>query len=270
MSDYNLREYNAGDSPALISLWHQIFGDPEPLIAEFLQRLPHMGIGAVADYSGQAVGAAYALDCAVRYPDGSEVPCGYLYAVAVSPEHRHQGLGEELSRLAAKLSGQRGAKFICTLPAEASLYSWYEKILGVSCALYRKPYTVAAAARLTCERLIAAEYLMQREFLLSGKSHLRLSSAAMDFAELFYSAFGGGLYACGGGLCAAYSDGKTAIIKELLSPDGISAEDMAASLAAQLGCFEATFYLPAAEGEAYISAPIGALPADCVWNLSFD
>jgi predicted N-acetyltransferase YhbS len=270
MSEYTLREYKAEDSSALNNLWQQVFGDPEALVAQFLRRLPELGVGAVAVAEGKAVGAAYCLDGELCLSDGSVRPLGYLYAVAVSPEHRHQGLGARLSELAAELSTKRGAEFICTLPAEQSLYAWYQEIIGVSCALHRRAATVAAEAHLGCERLSAQEYLRRRELLLSGKNHLRLSPAAMEFAELFYSAFGGGLYGCGAGLCAAYSDGKTVLIKELLCPDGVSAQSMAASLAAQLGCGKAVFYLPAADGEAYIAAPEGCLPGDCIWNLSFD
>lgn len=270
MSDYILREYRPEDGPALLALWRQTFGDPEPLINAFLSSLPEIGLGAVAEYEGQAVGAAYSIDSLGLCSAGSFLRCGYIYAVAVSPLHRHKGLGAGLSQLAAALSRQRGAEFICTLPAEAGLYPWYEAILGLKVALYRRAYTVFPRALFPCEAIGAAEYLSRRETLLASAPHLRLSPALMAFAETFFRSFGGGLYSCPGGLCAAYIDGQRLVIRELIAASGYEPGDAAASLCAALGCESALYYLPAADGDAYISAEPGRIPAGCVWNFSFD
>ena len=270
MAEYILREYRRDDYPPLIGIWHEIFGDPEALISAFLHRLPAFGTGAVAELDGLPVGAAYAIDGIYISPAGGrERRCGYIYAVAVSPEHRHQGLGERLSQKAAELSRGRGSSLICTLPAEPSLYPWYKKILGLDCALYRRSFSVPASPLLPCRELEAEEYLLRREELLRDKAHLRPSLELMDFARLFYRSFGGGLYLCGGGLCAAYG-GRELAIKELVVPLGQSPGDTAASLAAFLGREKALFFLPSPDGEAYIAAPAGQLPPDLVWNLSFD
>lgn len=271
MTEYLLREYRPGDRAALSALWRQVFGDPEAVVAAFFDALPDMGIGAVAVCAGRPVGAAYVLD-ALSLVDaaGRQRRCGYLYAVAVDPEHRHQGLGAKLSREAAALSLARGTEFICTLPAEPSLYAWYEEILGLRCALHRKHFAVTARPAWPAEELCPADYLTRREALLAGTPHLRPEAAVMAFAGQFYTLFGGGLYACGGGLCAAYVDEGRALIRELIAPEGVAAADVAAGLCAALGCREGQYVLPSAEGEPYLSAPAGVLPPDCVWNLSFD
>ena len=269
MAEYVLREYREEDFPRLTELWQDTFGDPEELISAFLRRLPAFGAGAVADLEGQAVGAAYALEGLCSGLAGGELPCGYIYAVAVSPEHRHHGLGAALSRKAAELARLRGAQLICTLPAEESLYPWYEKILGVSCALRRRSFKVQAAPLLPCRKLEAEEYLYLREKLLAGRPHLRIGSELADFAGLFYRRFGGGLYLCGGGACAAYGD-RELVIRELIASEGGSPEAMASSLAACLDRDSAKYYLPSETGEAYISAPENSLPPDFIWNLSFD
>ena len=269
MSDYRLREFHPEDRAELAALWHKVFGDPEELILAFLQRLPSFGVGAVAELEGRAVGAAYALEGLCSGLAGGDVPCGYIYAVAVAPEHRHHGLGAALSQKAAELSKARGSRLICTLPAEESLYPWYEKILGVSCALRRRSFMAKAAPLLPCREVGAEEYLSRREALLEGRPHLRINSELMDFGELFYRSFGGGLYLCGGGVCAAYGD-EELVIRELITPEDLSPEAAAASLAAHLGRDSARYFLPYKEGEAYISAPKGSLPQDFIWNLSFD
>lgn len=271
MTAYCIREYRPGDRAALTALWRQVFGDPEEVVAAFFDALPRMGIGAVAEAEGRPVGAAYVLDAlAVVDAAGRERRCGYLYAVAVDPEHRHQGLGAKLSQEAASLSLSRGTTFICTLPAEPSLYAWYEEILGLGCALHRKRYTVIARPVWPAERLCPGDYLARREVLLAGVPHLRPAPAVMDFAGQFYALFGGGLYACGGGLCAVYVDDGRVLIRELIAPAGVAAADVAAALCAALGCQTGQYILPDNEGEPYLAAPAGALPPDCVWNLSFD
>lgn len=271
MTEYIIRQYRPGDRAALTALWRQVFGDPEAVVAAFFDALPQMGIGAVAEAEGRPVGAAYVLDAlAVVDAAGRERRCGYLYAVAVAPEHRHQGLGAALSQKAADISLSRGTEFICTLPAEASLYAWYEEILGLGCALHRKPYAVTARPVWPAERLCPEDYLARREVLMAGVPHLRPAPAVMDFAGQFYALFGGGLYACGGGLCAVYVDDGRALIRELIAPAGAAAADVAAALCAALGCREGQYMLPDSQGEPYLSAPAGVLPPDCIWNLSFD
>lgn len=271
MTENNIREYRPEDRAALTALWRQVFGDPEAVVAAFFDALPRMGIGAVAEAEGRPVGAAYVLDAMdVVDAAGRERRCGYLYAVAVAPEHRHQGLGAALSQKAASLSQAGGAELICTLPAERSLYDWYEETLGLGCALHRKQYAVTARPCQTAERLCPGDYLARREALLAGVPHLRPAPAVMDFAGQFYALFGGGLYACGGGLCATYVDDGRALIRELIAPAGVAAADVAAALCAALGCQAGQYMLPDSQGEPYLSAPAGVLPPDCVWNLSFD
>ena len=271
MTEIFIREYRPEDRAALAALWRQVFGDPEDVIAAFFDALPGMGIGAVAEAEGRPVGAAYVLDgLFLVNADGQAQRCGYLYAVAVDPGHRHQGLGAALSQKAAALSLARGAEFICTLPAEPSLYAWYEEILGLRCALHRKRYAVTAGPVWPAERLCPGDYLARREALLAGVPHLRPAPAVMDFAGQFYALFGGGLYACGGGLCATYVEDGQALIRELIAPAGVTAAELAAAFCAALGCRAGQYMLPDSEGEPYLSAPAGVLPPDCVWNLSFD
>ena len=96
------------------------------------------------------------------------------------------------------------------------------------------------------------------------------SGSVRDLSRYRCVVFGGGLYACGGGLCAVYADNGRVLIRELIAPAGVAAADVAAALCAALGCREGQYMLPDSQGEPYLSAPAGILPPDCVWNLSFD
>ena len=135
MADF--RPVRAGDEAALTALWHESFGDPEELIRVFLQLLPEMGFGLAVFSDGRLAGAAYMIE-AVAYIGGEELPCAYLYAVAVDPAFRRQGLGASLSQGCAALARQRGARLLVTEPAEISLFAWYERIIGTTRRLPRK------------------------------------------------------------------------------------------------------------------------------------
>ena len=272
MADHVIRELREEDLPALTALWARVFGDSEELTGGFFRLLPEMGLGVTALLEGQAVGMAYALTgLELVQPGQRPRPCGYLYAVAVEESARHLGLGRALSRAALALAEKRGAEVLCTLPAEPSLYGWYREILGLDCALRRKETLLKSAGALPWAPLDAAEYARRREILLRERPHLRLGLPALEFERLLCESYGGGLYAWGDSLAAAYREGELGLIRELLCPAGQKAE-LAAALGAALGTKEVLLCTPCGpdEGKPYLAAFPGQLPPDCVWDLSFD
>lgn len=265
MAALEIREVRQEDSPALAALWHRVFEDPEELALDFLRLLPELGSGVAAVSGGEILGVAYIVTELFL----GEKRAAYLYAVAVAPEHRGLGLGGALTRAAAALGRERGADFICTLPAEPGLYAWYEERLGTRCVLYRKQERLPARPGAAVEPIGPEEYGKRREHLLAGLPHLRLSPAGLAFEQRNCRCFGGDLLAAGDGIAAVYRDGKAAVIRELLCPDPTRRRSLAASLAAAVGAETALLYSPAPEGEAYLAADT-PLPAGCVWNLCFD
>ena len=271
MADYTLREYRAADVPAISLLWHRVFGDPLAMTAEFFALLPDMGSAVVAEAEGKIIGAASVVNGFELVGKRKKAPVvGYLYAVMVAPEHRGQGVGMALSREAAELARRRESVLLCTLPADRGLYGFYHKLLGFECVLHRKRFEVACADLEPAMEMSATEYLLWRDSLLRGRNHLRPSHPTMEFERRFCKCFGGGLYACGSGICAAYLEGDTCIIKELITRDSADCDTIAASVGRLLGAKKSVYYLPAREGEAYLAAPRDSVPADCVWNLTFD
>ena len=270
MSDAVIREYRGGDIPEMSALWQAVFGDSEELVDSFLELLSDMGTAAVAELNGKIAGAAYAVT-GMELVDGEKVqPCGYIYAVAVAPEFRGSGTGRALTERSAELARERGAEVICTLPAEESLYAWYKTILGTECALHRQRFEVKSADIAPVQSLSAAEYGQRREALLRDHCRLRPARTTLEFQRRFCEELGGGLYACGGGICSAYLEDGAALIKELIAPAGTNAADIAASIGAALGTKRAVYYLPAPDGEPYLAAEPGSVPPDCVWNITFD
>lgn len=271
MSEFIIREYRAEDIPALSLLWEKTFEDSPALIADFFRLLPDMGTGLAAVQDGKIVGAAYVimgmeLLCGEKKP----APGGYIYAVAVEESCRGSGLGSALTRVARDEALRRGAAFVCTLPASESLYGWYGELLGVKPALFRRTRRADCGALEPVMPLSVTEYMLWRENILRSQPHLHLSYPALEFQYRLCKACGGGFFAVGSGICAAYLDGETALIRELLLMDEGEKDSAAASVGAEMGAKDFVLYSPAPEGEPYIAALPGAIPSDCVWNLSFD
>ncbi|MBQ9686753.1 MAG: GNAT family N-acetyltransferase [Oscillospiraceae bacterium] len=270
MRDFTIREYVSADVPALSLLWRKVFGDSLRLITSFLAQLPQMGSAVVAVREGKVVGAASVVDgFGLLVPGRRPQIVGYIYAVMVDPDSRGLGIGKALTREAAVLGQRRGASLICTLPASDGLYGWYREVLGVECVLRRTRYETAAADRAPVKELTAAEYLLWRNMLLRVRPQLQPMQPAMEFQRQFCKLLGGGLYTCAGGICAAYLDEGVCVIKELICADA-DREDIAASVGKLLGTERVVYYLPSDTGEPYLAAPPGSVPADCVWNLTFD
>ena len=268
MTDYILREYEPGDIPVLSELWIECFGDTPGFVKSFFDALPHMGGGIVALRGGEILGAAYTIN-------GLELVCGstarrigYIYGVGVGERFRGCGIGAALDREVYALSKKLGAGIVSTLPAEESLYGWYESVIGMRVRLYRRLHSVISAAGFHVSPAGAAEYAAAREKLLSAVPHIRLSPAAMEFQGALLGEYGGGFFTFDGGIAAACMDGRRAQIRELICSD-TCADAAAAAVGAALGAEAADVFFPAENGELYIAAD-GELPAGCVWNLSFD
>ena len=131
MTEPIIRQVRAEDASRLAALWHRVFDDPEELALAFLAELTGLGGGVCAEEAGKLLGAAYAVTDFTL--DGRRA--AYLYAIGVLPEARGRGLGKRLTKEAAALGRELGADLVCTLPANAQLYPWYEKLIGVRCAL---------------------------------------------------------------------------------------------------------------------------------------
>ncbi len=271
MTDFIIREYRREDIPALSLLWKKTFNDSDELIADFFRILPDMGTGLAAIMDEKIVGAAYVIT-GMELTDGesASATAGYIYAVAVDEDCRGLGMGSALTRSAGEAGHRLGADFICTLPASESLYGWYRELLGVEPALYRRILKAECAPVKPAMPLRVTEYMLRRERLLSGKPHLRLSYPALAFQHRLCSAYGGGFFAVDGGICAAYMEDGTAVIRELLITDEHEITSAAASVGAAMSAKNFVLYSPAAAGEPYMAAQPGAIPPDCVWNLSFD
>ncbi len=265
-----VRHYRKDDIPAMRELWQRVFDEREAYLDAFFSLLPDIGDAAVAeDEAGALCGAAYALTGYELLAGGESPHLGYVYAVAVDEHMRGRGLGAALTKLAAAICREREAVIVATLPAEKSLYAWYEKQIGTKHLLRREKKLVPAQKSVDIMKLTGTEYMLWRENMLRGRAHIHLSHPMLEAQRALCETYGGGLYASGDGIFAAYRDGERLIVPEVICAQGIP-DDTAASAAALLGCREAVFYTPAAQGgEPYIVSDT-ALPPGTIWNLTMD
>jgi len=270
MSDFLLREYRDEDIPALVELWHRVFGDPESLIKGFFRLLPAMGAGHLAELDGQIVGAAYMLRGMDHVKGNKLTRCAYIYAVATDEAYRGRGIGAALTKAAAESAKQWQAQFISTLPAEDSLYKWYDELLGVKPVLYRTRRELESKAILPCRKVSASEYLIRREAILRNREHLSVSWHVAEFQRLLCEEYGGGLYLGDGFAGFAYLEEGKAMIKELVCENEDEKPLAASSIAAAMAAETAVLFEKSASGEPYIAADSALVSSECSWNMSFD
>lgn len=272
MADYLLREYSNQDIPSLKRLWAACFGDREEYIDGFFSLLPGLGTAISAVHEGRVCGSAYILEDMKLCAADEAQPVALIYAVAVDESCRRLGIGAELVRRAVELARQRGAKHIVTLPAEESLYGWYEKVCGFKCRLYRQEKSVETMDMGVVKRISAEEYSALREERLRGRTHIVYGPAAMRLQELLCRTYSGGLFSCAGAIAAAYRAEGVGIMQELICPEGMDEEVFAAAIGFELDAEDVKLQGPAnaQSGTAYLAALDSGLPEDCYWPLAFD
>ena len=272
MSDgFIVRPAAEHDFPELTELWSRCFGDSREFIHAFFSLLPKFGAGITAERGGKAVGMAYAI--IMELSDGGRTrKAGYIYAVAVDESCRSLGAGAALSKAAAEAARELGAEIICTLPAELSLYPWYEKVINTGFTLHRRRETVSAqhstAPAADCKKISGDEYNTQREKLLAGMPHLCIGGGGAQLLSKLCECNGGALFTLSGGIASAYLENGNCVIRELICPDRLRAQS-AAAIAQALHARSAVYFTPDKYGEKYIALDT-AIPEDTVWNIAFD
>lgn len=267
MAAFTVRRYRPGDVISLVRLWQDCFGDSTEYIGRFFDLLPHVGTGFTAQCGGETVGMAFAINALELISGGERHSCNYIYAVAVDKRYRGMGIGGALTEAAADAFD---CDVICTLPAEKKLYDWYDWLIGVGCALYRQKTELVPGGELPVSPVEAEIYAALREQLLCGKDHLCLKPRAAELLGVMCRAYGGDLYSVGGALVAAYMEGGVCTVREALGTVSVSAEAAAAAVGRALGAKKVELWQSAAEGEPFIAAAEGLIPADTVWNIAFD
>lgn len=111
-------------------LWHEVFGDSLESASRFFGHIYREDEALVTYVDGQVASMLLAPRLTLRIEDGIHLPIGYLCGIATHPDHRGKGMSSELIRQALHKERERGDIFSTLIPAEASLFAFYQKNAG--------------------------------------------------------------------------------------------------------------------------------------------
>ena len=109
--------------PQLRDLWRKCFGDPGAYVDIFFQKFCSIDQVLVVDDDGEVDSMAAMLPGAIQLPDGTEVPVGYVYALATNPYMQGKGHARQLLRYADDFLQKRGDKAMVLVPASPWEYN---------------------------------------------------------------------------------------------------------------------------------------------------
>ena len=223
MTDYILRPWQPQDKPQLKALWELAFGDDGEFIDAFFRAFLKKDTCVVAECDGKVVSAMYILEGFRTYPYRKNVlTAGYSYALATDPEYQGRGIGTAVYKAVTKKILEKHDMAL-VLPAEESLYPFYEKATGA------KPMTIMREARFTPEdiaamesiptvRIPAFQYAGMREMYMSGLPHASCTDDLVDFMEEYMEVHGD-FFLTEQGIAAVESVNGVCRISELLCAD---------------------------------------------------
>ncbi len=211
------------DLPILTKLWEKCFGDDPKEISGFWSAT----FDQIQVYTAREGSILTAMTCVIptQFVDeeGESHSCGYIYAVCTDPQYRGRGICKGLMEYIHK---NCGFAYTALVPAEESLFSFYEK-MGYKICFYNKEYTVAAQKGGKIRPATSEVYRSIRELQLYD-NFLSYDEYLLPCAgQLYRIETEDGLY-CG----CCYKKNDTLLIRELLpeSPEAASA------LCAHLNC----------------------------------
>lgn len=114
------------DVVKLKQLWKDVFGDSQEYIDAFFSMFYSKENTLVYKAKGQVVAALYMVpfDISIEHKSYTAV---YLYALATIKEYRSKGIMAGLIQSAHEIGKKRGYIFSILIPADKSLYQYYER-----------------------------------------------------------------------------------------------------------------------------------------------
>ena len=185
----------------LRDLFTEAFGDEG--FTELFFRTGYAPERCLMAFSGEPLAALHWFDCTL---DGKKA--AYVYGIAAFEAHRGRGIGSNLIRSALAELKKRGYGPVFLVPAEGSLFGYYER-LGFCTVSTIRESLVDAGSPLPLRKLTVTEYAEIRRQLLPEHSLLQ-EGACLDLLA-GYADF----YATDRSLCAVSGH----MVWELLGDD---------------------------------------------------
>lgn len=240
--------------PQLWQLWQEAFGDTEEFLEAFQKTAFSPDRCRCVLESDRVAAALYWFDCTCR---GNRV--AYIYAVATAKAHRGKGLCAALmesTHAHLKTQGYSGAVLV---PAEESLFCYYEKCGYQICSHAATVECRAGEQFLSLRRVFPEEYAALRRSLLPEGSVLQ------EGVNLSFLAAQAGLFTAKGLLLAAsIQDGHLIAMEYLGDPA------LCPAIVLSLNCTHGSFRIPGGETPFAMYLPFDEAPPPTWFGLAFD
>ncbi len=156
------RHPRPGEEASLRALFTEAFGDGD--FTDLFFRTGYAPERCLGAFDGDLLAALHWFDCSL---EGQKV--AYIYGIAAFRRCRGRGVGSALIRAALEELEKRGYEAVFLVPAEASLFGYYERF-GFRAVSTIREQTIEAAAPLPPRKLTVDEYAAARRALLPKSS----------------------------------------------------------------------------------------------------
>lgn len=199
-------------------LWQTVFGDTPQAQEVFYDQCAPQGPLVLVE-EGRVESMLVLTPVSLALPGYTPCRGTYLYALATNPDTRGKGYAAQLIHYAAQWTAQQGLDFVCTVPAQPSLFQFFAKN-GFTPAFYHLRTPLPVPVRGQASLISPEEYVSLREELLGSVPHIVHTPGQVAFEGQLH----GSLYRLElphGPGCAVVEDwGETHIVKEMLCIPG--------------------------------------------------
>ncbi|MGN0573838.1 MAG: GNAT family N-acetyltransferase [Acutalibacteraceae bacterium] len=227
-----IRFSDNNDIKKIVTLWHEAFGDGEDEIMFFLANRFRPENTLVYEFNGEIASMLFLLEGKMSIK-GKIFNSYYLYAACTLKKFRGRGFMAELLRFAERIAQDRNIGYICLLPGESSLYTFYEKF-GYKTAFAKKVLRVTHAdinENFDSIEIKADNNLVEleklRENALNKTDHFIWDNQAINYAVNQNEMYGGKAITSRNGYLLYSVESRKIIVKEcafsLKYPESMSA-----------------------------------------------
>ena len=160
-----LRQPRPEEEAPLRALFTEAFGDGD--FTDLFFRTGYAPARCLAAFDGVLLAALHWFDCSLE-----DKKAAYIYGIAAFERCRGRGVGSALIRVALEELEKRGYETVFLVPAEPSLFGYYERF-GFRAVSTIREFTLSASAPLPLKKLTADEYAAARRKLLPKASLLQ-------------------------------------------------------------------------------------------------
>ena len=203
------RPPRTGDEPRLRDLFTEAFGDAA--FTDLFFRTGYAPERCLMACSGEILAALHWFDCTLESQKAA-----YLYGIATFEAHRGLGIASRLIRSALAVLEDQGYGPVFLVPAEESLFGYYER-LGFRPISTIQEFFANAARPLPLRKLTVTEYAEMRKRLLPEHSILQ-EGACLDLFGAYAD-----FYATDRSLCAVTDHMVWELLGDVSEASGILA-----------------------------------------------